>query len=261
MTVRGRARWQPRRFYATQAIVLALSGALLLWLFHVAGLDLRLEVDYYDPASHAFPWRHRWLTESFIHRDLTLALVACGFGVWVMALVMKFRGTAPRLLRGHERRWWLVAWSFVVVPLLIDTLRYFSGMHCPWSVIGFGGTVPYFDLLSAAPQGAHPGRCFPAAAVTSGSWLLSLALLWYPERKSRSVALGAAALALALVIGWVQQMRGAHFLSHTLWSLWISWATIVLLHRVCGAGNEVARPPRRDGDTATPGRQKAARSA
>lgn len=232
------AGWQPRRFYRTQALLLALSGTLLLWSFHGTGLDLRLASFFYDPASHAFPWRHRWLTEGLVHRDLTRLLIACGVGAWVLALAMKFRGAAPRALRGHERRWWLVAWSFVAVPVLIDTLRYFSVMHCPWSVIAFGGAAPYIDLLSAAPPGMHPGRCFPAAAVSSGSWLLSLALLWYPQRKLRSAALGVAALGVAFAIGWAQQMRGAHFLSHTVWSLWLSWAVIVLLHWICGAWRE-----------------------
>jgi membrane-associated PAP2 superfamily phosphatase len=33
-------------------------------------------------------------------------------------------------------------------------------------------------------------------------------------------------------------MRGAHFLSHTLWSLWVSWAMVVLLHALSGAWRE-----------------------
>ena len=27
--------------------------------------------------------------------------------------------------------------------------------------------------------------------------------------------------------GWLQQMRGAHFLTHTLWSMWISCAIVL----------------------------------
>ena len=42
------------------------------------------------------------------------------------------------------------------------------------------------------------------------------------------------ALALSLAFGWVQQMRGAHFLSHTLWSIWLSWTIVVGLHAILG---------------------------
>lgn len=31
-------------------------------------------------------------------------------------------------------------------------------------------------------------------------------------------------LALGTVMGAVQMMRGAHFLSHNLWTLWVVWA-------------------------------------
>jgi membrane-associated PAP2 superfamily phosphatase len=33
-----------------------------------------------------------------------------------------------------------------------------------------------------------------------------------------------AALAAGLLLGLVQQLRGAHYLSHTLWTAWICWA-------------------------------------
>jgi membrane-associated PAP2 superfamily phosphatase len=38
-------------------------------------------------------------------------------------------------------------------------------------------------------------------------------------------------------------MRGAHFLSHTLWSLWIGWAVVLLIHVACGAGRERVEQP------------------
>jgi len=44
-------------------------------------------------------------------------------------------------------------------------------------------------------------------------------------------------------MGWVQQMRGAHFLSHTLWSLWVSWAVVLLVHAACGAWREGRETP------------------
>ena len=32
------------------------------------------------------------------------------------------------------------------------------------------------------------------------------------------------------VFGLGQQMRGAHFLSHVLWTLWLSWAIVLAVH-------------------------------
>ena len=228
----------PRRFYLAQSLLLAITGALLLWLFHATRLDLRLEARYYDAVNHTFPWRYAWVTKYLVHRYLKYALLVAGLGVWLVALRGRLTGRWPRVLYGRHRRWWLVAWSFVAVPVLVGILHRTSAMHCPWEVIEFGGQAPYFDLLSAAPAGMRAGHCFPAAFVSSGSWLLSLALLWYPERRLRSFAIGVITLAFTFGLGWVQQMRGAHFLSHTLWTLWISWATIVLLHAACGAWKE-----------------------
>ena len=101
-------------------------------------------------------------------------------------------------------------------------------MHCPWDVIDFGGYSPYFDLLSAVPAGVRAGRCFPARSSprAPGCWRSRCCGI-----RSASCAawlVGIAALALRFGLGWVQQMRGAHFLSHTLWSLWISWAVVLL---------------------------------
>ena len=38
----------------------------------------------------------------------------------------------------------------------------------------------------------------------------------------------AAALGAGLLLGLAQQMRGAHFMSHTLWTAWICWTVASL---------------------------------
>ena len=40
----------------------------------------------------------------------------------------------------------------------------------------------------------------------------------------------AAALAAGLVLGVSQQMRGAHFMSHTLWTAWLCWTVAWACH-------------------------------
>ena len=226
-------------------MLLGVAAVVLGAVFHLTRLDLVLATPYYDAVNHAFPWRFAWVSKYLVHRYLKYVLLLAGVGVWIVALRLQFWPKAGGVLARHRRRWWCVAWSFVAVPLVISLLRRLSPMHCPWEIVDFGGYAPYFDLLSAPPAGVRAGRCFPAAFVASGSWLLAFALLWFPQRKARSVAVGLAALLLALAMGWVQQMRGAHFLSHTLWSLWISWAVILLVHAATGAWRERDPAPTR----------------
>jgi membrane-associated PAP2 superfamily phosphatase len=39
-------------------------------------------------------------------------------------------------------------------------------------------------------------------------------------------------LGFGFLLGWVQQMRGAHFLFHTLWSMWISSLIILVMLQI-----------------------------
>jgi membrane-associated PAP2 superfamily phosphatase len=57
----------------------------------------------------------------------------------------------------------------------------------------------------------------------------SLVLLWLPGKRVMGFAVFCCGLGVGLFLGWVQQMRGAHFLTHTLWSAWIASALILLL--------------------------------
>ena len=226
----------PARVYAPQLVVLATSAVVLAWLFHATRLDLRLATPWYDPAQHTFPWRYAWVTKFFIHRYLKVLHISGGIAMWLLAL--RASKAQDGFLATHRRRLWCVAISFVAVPVTIAVLHRLSAMHCPWDVADFGGGVPYFDLLSPAPDGVRAGHCFPAAFVSSGSWMLAFAWLFYPERPRLSFAIGIAAFTWAFGLGWVQQMRGAHFLSHTLWSLWVSWSVVLLVHFACGAWHE-----------------------
>jgi membrane-associated PAP2 superfamily phosphatase len=229
-----------RRFYRLQITALVLSAIGLSWLFHATRLDLQLARPFYDPVNQTFPWRYAWVSKYVVHRYLKYTLLLGGISVLLVALSMRWREPRSAFLRSHRRRWQFVAWCFVCVPIVIAILRRLSPMHCPWEISDFGGYAPYLDLWTRPPPGLHPGHCFPAAFVASGSWLLAFGLLWFPEHKLRSALVWIAAFALSFALGWVQQMRGAHFLSHTLWSLWVSWAVVLLVHRLSGAWREQA---------------------
>ena len=159
---------------------------------------------------------------------LVVLLIACALGCIARAWMRRHAADAAG--------WRVVALSALAVPLAVSVWKRLSSMHCPWDIDRFGGGAPYFDLLATAP--AHVdlvGRCFPAGFVSTSGWLLAFALLRYPQDPRFSRRAGSAAVALCLCLGMVQQMRGAHFFSHVLWTLWLSWTVILAIHAATGA--------------------------
>lgn len=68
----------------------------------------------------------------------------------------------------------------------------------------------------------------PAGHASSALWMISLAILFVPYRVVYAAGALVFFLFLGFGVGWMQQLRGAHFLTHTLWSVWISLATLLV---------------------------------
>jgi membrane-associated PAP2 superfamily phosphatase len=133
---------------------------------------------------------------------------------------------------GLRKRLRFTAVAAVLVPLIISVLKRQSVLHCPWDEQRYGGTAPYLKLLDAVPSSMQAGHCFPAGHASTGLWLAAFCVFWLPHRPRVAIGVFFAGLGVGFVLGWVQQMRGAHFLSHTLWSMWIASAILLIMLRV-----------------------------
>lgn len=226
------------------ALLLALAALLIRALEAGTDLDLMMADALYDRVAGAFPWRDAWLTATFGHRIAKAVLTACAGTVVAVAI-----GDAlwPQKSFDHplaRLRLRVIAWSAVLVPALTSLLKQTSNAHCPWDLVRYGGSAPYVRLFESLPTGALPGHCLPAGHASSALWLVSLTVLWLPGPARRAWRAWALCLMPGLALGWMQQMRGAHFLTHTLWSVWIACAILLVL---------VGWPAKRDpatGDTA-----------
>jgi len=205
---------------ALLAIALAL---MLLALF--TDVDLALADRSFDAATRRFPWRNHWFSEDFMHRWIKLPLAVLG-SLLVLAAVSESLLARPRLDRADRWRLRASAAIALLVPLAIALAKRQSASHCPWSLDRYGGHEPYLRLFDALPAGLHAGGCFPAGHAGSALWLAGLCVWWLPHRPRAAAAVFAAGLTAGFALGWVQQMRGAHFLSHTLWSMWITAALV-----------------------------------
>lgn len=182
------------------------AGSGDLWLARLAG------------GTSGFPWRENyWLTE-VLHRGGK----ALGWMVWLALLLMVRwpRGVLRRLT--VSERWQLVLSALVGVAA-VNLLKHGSQTSCPWDLVEFGGRAARVSHWAWTVRDGGPGHCFPAGHASAG---FAFAGGWFVLRQ-RAPRVAAAWLACALLTGLLlglgQQWRGAHFLSHTLWSAWVCW--------------------------------------
>ncbi|RYF44285.1 MAG: phosphatase PAP2 family protein [Comamonadaceae bacterium] len=202
-----------------------LALGLVAWDF--SGLDLTVAHAFGGAAG--FPWRDQPFLTDVLHDGARLLAWALAFGLCVAVWwpVGALRQLAP------HRRLRLAATTLLAV-LVVSALKAFSTASCPWSLTDFGGVAHYTphwqNLLT--PDGGS-GRCFPAGHASSGFAFLGgyFAFRHTAPEAARRWLLGA--LLAGAVLGLAQQMRGAHFTSHTLWTAFICWCVAWAMDGVC----------------------------
>ena len=210
---------------------LAASALLILYIGQFTDIDLTLTRLLYDYAGQRFPLRHHWFAEGVNHgilKNLLVILAVAVVAPMVVDLLRPIRALSP----WYRVRLRIVALSAVLVPLVVSSLKRISVSHCPWDLVEFGGDERYVRLLEAALPHAPAGHCMPAGHASSALWLVSLAVFWLPHRPRMAALVGALMLVLGFGVGWIQQLRGAHFLTHTLWTMWLACAIVSALYAV-----------------------------
>lgn len=219
------------RLFLRCLLALLCGAAVLFWIGRYTNTDLYLADAMFDFSTNSFPWREQWFTANFMHHTMKALMFGIGM-VPVVALIADslFRRTLieERIRRGL----WVVVAASVLIPVTISLIKSTSMHHCPWSLVRYGGFAPYLRILDSLPAGVTAGYCFPAGHASSGLWIASVAAFWLPEKPTRAIAAFGAGLIPGLCLGWSQQMRGAHFLTHTLWSAWIAALIILVLARL-----------------------------
>lgn len=211
------------------------SGLAILLMGTATDIDLALARAVFDPRSGVFPLRHAWMTEVLGHTVLKHLMTAAGAALVIAVAVDRYRPftALPPDVRVRLR---VIAFSAVLVPLVVMLLKRASSSHCPWDLLEFSGTQAYVRLFDTDVPGTLPGHCMPAGHASSAMWLVSLAVIWLPHRPRLAILAGGGGLGLGMLLGGVQQLRGAHFLTHTLWTAWIACAVAGLLYALLVIG-------------------------
>lgn len=199
-------------------LTLAGLALILLWdaLSYHYGLDTRLAEPW--ASSNGFVLKNHWLLSTVLHDGARK--FAAVLALALLIAIWRPFGVLKQLAR-VERVWLLT--TILTALLLINTLKLTSASSCPWDMQSFGGQASYVSHWTWGLFDGGPGRCFPAGHASAGfSWLAAYFVL-RPHAPAIARRWLFAALASGFILGFVQQLRGAHYLSHTLWSAWLCW--------------------------------------
>lgn len=209
------ARWPLVAFMATTAVL------------GVTSLDLVLARHLFFDAG-AGQWRagQAWWANGLLHTGgrWLIRLIAAG------ALVVWLRGWFDLRLEPYRRPAAYLVLAIVLSTGLVGLLKSLTNVDCPADLETFGSQRPYVGLFADRPDDLPHARCFPAAHASAGYSLLALYFLWrerYPARARYGLLAG---IGSGLLFGIAQQARGAHFLSHDVWSALLVWLTCLTLY-------------------------------
>lgn len=204
--------------YRTRSGLLALALLFVLLLWDASGLDMALARWFGGPQGFAL--RDHWLLTRVLH-DAAKALA------WAFTLLLCLGVAWPRgplKALPFARRLQLPA-TALIASLVISLLKGASATSCPWDMAEFGGVAQHLShWVGWSVHDGGGGHCFPAGHAATGFAFVG----GYFALRSHLPRLARVWLVVALVVGFtlgaVQQVRGAHFMSHTLWTAWICWA-------------------------------------
>ena len=214
---------RPRSLLSSSTLRWTAGSLLFLLAWDASGLDLVLA--HWFGTAQGFALRDHWLFTTVLHegaRRLSwLLVVGLSLAVWWPVGVLRKLDRWQRLQ--------LVV-SILLGLALVVAIKRISSTSCPWDLAEFGGLARYvshwrFGLVDGG--GAH---CFPAGHASAGFAFVG-GYFVLRDRAPRAARIWlAAALAAGLVLGVSQQMRGAHFMSHTLWTAWLCWTVAWACH-------------------------------
>lgn len=210
-------------------LVLWLALALLtVMLSRYSTIDWQVAEFFHGPLPGGFPLRNApfWAGAHALTRNLSTVL-------WALLLAVTIR-------QAHQQgRTELVsAGTFILIASAValgvnGVLKTHSAHSCPWNLAAFGGTADFFHLLDPVPLNPGSGGCLPSghAAVGFMWWPVVYACArWRPSLISSAFTL---VLAFGLFCGYVQIVRGAHFVSHVLMAAALTGGCTSLIFHLC----------------------------
>lgn len=200
-----------------------LMAPLLLFpvaiLFEYSGFDRWWVSHFYDTRNQVWPFMRHWFFKDILHTEGRQFIRFLGL-LWLCGFTLV---SYRKKWRRHRKSFLYVLCGSALGPLMVGIGKQFTHIYPPWDLQLFGGPYPYIRLFDAVPDQAPVGYGFPAGHASSGYCFFSLYFILKRHQPAyRFWGLGFALL-LGFIFGMGQQMRGAHFPSHDLFTVALCW--------------------------------------
>jgi membrane-associated PAP2 superfamily phosphatase len=206
---------------------------------HQSGLDYWLAHKIYlleGGVGTGFPWKHNFWLDKVIHEG-GRTLAKCLF---FLDLAMFAGSYFIQKLKTYRYIFLFIALAGLFSTALISSLKHFTTLSCPDTLVEFGGDRQWVDIWQLFSSDLPQGNCYPAGHASAGYAWLCLAFIFPYRSKSFYWSLVPGTL-LGICFGVAQQLRGLHFLSHDLLTIALCWlisgAIFYLMRWVSGHKN------------------------
>ncbi|GGY64026.1 membrane protein [Cellvibrio zantedeschiae] len=216
-----------RLFWRNHLIIPLTIFIALTTSIGLSDLNIKLADALYAWEGGHWALKNAWVTRALIHEtgkhiSLSIALLS------LIALITTY--IKPQLVKYQRELLYLVC-AAAGSSGLITVLKGISHVSCPWDFIRYGGDLPYQTILTQIIHTSGSG-CFPAGHASGGYAWLAFYFLGVHRNSSWRWAGLAFALGVGLVFGISQQLRGAHFISHDVWTLGICWFFSLFMYKL-----------------------------
>ncbi|MGZ3808049.1 MAG: phosphatase PAP2 family protein [Bacteriovorax sp.] len=207
----------------------------MLAFFEFTDTDVRLQEHLYVPLARDWIINVKDLNHIyyfFFYTAIKIPIYLIGLG----ALIATIISWKKNKWREYRKGLIVATLTLIILPTSIALVgKKAINVQCPSDLSRYNGTVPYVKLFEPypknpnSPNGKWPeGHCWPAGHASGGFALLSLVCL-FKSRRNKILAF-IFAMSMGWIMGVYQMLRGAHFLSHHLTTMFLAFILISSLN-------------------------------
>ncbi|WP_035578864.1 MULTISPECIES: phosphatase PAP2 family protein [unclassified Halomonas] len=196
-------------------------------VFSILNIDFTLTDFIYRLQGNFWAWKDTLITQKILHKGGKWLSLTMGLATLLLLIL----STMVTHLKAYRTPLLYLFSATLISTLLVATIKHLVSMECPWDLDRYGGARDFIGLLNNRPSSIPASACFPAGHASAGYTWIAFYFFFAAIRPNWRWAGLALGLGLGLTFGITQQLRGAHFLSHDLWTVMICWTVSFVLSR------------------------------